>query len=72
MSDTPLLLNHVAAVGKSVRLLRSKMPVDLLRGMACMMVLFYHGFAAHCNSEGLSRMARLSKHVTDYGWAGVN
>lgn len=59
---------------KNVRpFLRSKMPeLDLLRGVACLMVLFFHGFANHFNTTGLSKMPRLFMQATAYGWAGVN
>jgi len=59
---------------KSVRpFLRSKMPeLDLLRGVACLMVLIFHGFAGHFSTVGLSRMPRLFVQTTAYGWTGVN
>jgi len=64
----------MSSMPKSVRpFLRSKMPeLDLLRGVACLMVLFFHGFAGHFNSIGLSRMPRLFVQTTAYGWTGVN
>ena len=59
---------------KSVRpFLRSKMPeLDLLRGVACLMVLFFHGFMPYANTIGLSGMPRLLVQMTAWGWAGVN
>lgn len=46
--------------------------LDSLRGIACLMVLFFHGFANHFRAEGLSGLPRMFFYVTSYGWTGVN
>lgn len=52
---------------------RPNMPeLDVLRGIAILLVLFHHGFGARYGAEGLSRLAKLFVLPTVYGWMGVN
>lgn len=54
-------------------LLRAKMPeLDSLRGIAILMVLFYHGFASRHGTLGLSGAPRFLVGLTAPGWTGVN
>jgi peptidoglycan/LPS O-acetylase OafA/YrhL len=54
-------------------LLRSNMPeLDSLRGVAILMVLFFHGFASRYGTEGLHGPAKFLVGLTAPGWAGVN
>lgn len=54
-------------------LLRSRMPeLDSLRGIAILMVLFYHGFASRQNFEVFSGFPRAFVRLVSPGWAGVN
>jgi peptidoglycan/LPS O-acetylase OafA/YrhL len=51
-------------------IIRSEMPeLDTLRGIAILMVLFYHGYFW---SIGLSRIAKAFVEMTRPGWLGVN
>jgi len=53
--------------------LRPQMPeLDSLRGIACLMVLFYHGFANHFEADRFSLLPRLLIRATSLGWTGVN
>ena len=55
-----------------VPLLRSYMPeLDMLRGIAILLVLFYHGAAPPLNAT-LSPPGKLFFHICQYGWVGVN
>ena len=59
---------------RSVRvpLLRSYMPeLDVVRGIAILLVLFYHGVAPPLNAT-LSSAGKLFFHLSQYGWVGVN
>jgi len=54
-------------------LLRSKMPeLDTIRGIAVLLVLFFHGFGFRYSLQGLSRLPRLFVTATLPGWVGVN
>lgn len=54
-------------------LLRSKMPeLDALRGIAILLVLFFHGFGFRYGLEGLSGFPKLFVAATLPGWIGVN
>lgn len=54
-------------------ILRPNMPeLDCLRGIACLMVLFFHGFGNHFAGAGLSFPARWFVAATTFGWTGVN
>jgi peptidoglycan/LPS O-acetylase OafA/YrhL len=54
-------------------LLRAKMPeLDSLRGIAILMVLFFHGFASRYGVEGLRGLPRWLVALTSPGWAGVS
>jgi peptidoglycan/LPS O-acetylase OafA/YrhL len=46
--------------------------LDSLRGIACLMVLFFHGFGNHYRWDGLSSPARWFLSITSFGWSGVN
>jgi len=53
-------------------LVRSYMPeLDSARGLAILLVLFYHGLAPPANAQ-TSGFARLLLQVSQFGWAGVN
>ena len=53
--------------------LRARMPeLDTLRGVAVLLVLFFHGFGFEFTTRGLSGAAKLFVAVTLPGWAGVN
>ena len=54
-------------------LLRARMPeLDTLRGVAVLLVLFFHGFGFEFTTRGLTGLARLFVAMTLPGWAGVN
>jgi peptidoglycan/LPS O-acetylase OafA/YrhL len=54
-------------------LLRRKMPeLDSIRGIAILMVLFYHGFASRFGTYGLSGLPKTFVRILTPGWAGVN
>src|SRR5258708_213748 len=53
--------------------LRPQMPeLDTLRGVAVLLVLFFHGFGFEFTTHGLSGMAKLFVAATLPGWVGVN
>ncbi len=55
-----------------IPLIRSYMPeLDSVRGIAILLVLFFHGMARPSHAE-LSFPGRLLFGVSQYGWAGVN
>jgi peptidoglycan/LPS O-acetylase OafA/YrhL len=57
----------------SLPLLRLKMPeLDALRGIAILLVVFYHGFFWSSNLVGLTGLPRLAVNATRLGWLGVN
>jgi peptidoglycan/LPS O-acetylase OafA/YrhL len=54
-------------------LLRPKMPeLDSVRGLAILMVLFYHGFATRQNADAFSGFPKLFVRFVSPGWTGVN
>ncbi|MGO8795530.1 MAG: acyltransferase family protein [Candidatus Sulfotelmatobacter sp.] len=54
-------------------LLRPKMPeLDCVRGVAILMVLFYHGFATRQDLTAFSGLPRLVVWLASPGWTGVN
>src|SRR5580658_7311403 len=54
-------------------LLRPKMPeLDSIRGVAILMVLFYHGFATRQNLDAFSGFPKLFVWLASPGWVGVN
>ncbi len=54
-------------------ILRPKMPeLDSIRGLAILMVVFYHGFFWSNNLDGLSGLARRFVWLTGFGWLGVH
>jgi len=54
-------------------LLRSRMPeLDSLRGVAVLLVLFFHGFGFTYGVERLSGIPKILVAATLPGWAGVN
>jgi peptidoglycan/LPS O-acetylase OafA/YrhL len=54
-------------------LLRSRMPeLDTIRGVAILLVLFFHGFGFRYGLEGVSGFPRLFVAATLPGWVGVN
>lgn len=53
--------------------LRPRMPeLDMLRGIACLMVLFFHGFGNHYDANRLPAPLKQFVGATAYGWVGVN
>ncbi len=57
----------------SVPVLRSRMPeLDTIRGIAVLLVLFFHGFGFRYGIQSLSGFARLFVAATLPGWIGVN
>jgi len=60
-------------VASGTVLLRQHMPeLDALRGVAVLLVLFYHGFGFAFGIGGLSGVPRLLVAATLPGWIGVN
>jgi peptidoglycan/LPS O-acetylase OafA/YrhL len=54
-------------------IVRPKMPeLDCLRGIAVLMVLFYHGFFWSTGLQGLSGIEKIFVSATSCGWLGVN
>ena len=54
-------------------IVRARMPeLDSLRGVAILLVLFYHGYFWRFGQAGLSGLARLFVEATWPGWLGVN
>jgi peptidoglycan/LPS O-acetylase OafA/YrhL len=57
----------------SEKLIRPSMPeLDSLRGVAVLLVLFFHGFGFQFGAAKLPRLARLFVVATMPGWVGVN
>lgn len=55
------------------KLIRSAMPeLDTVRGLAVLLVLFFHGFGFQFASAPLPRLAHLFVVATMPGWVGVN
>ena len=53
--------------------LRPKMPeLDSLRGIACLLVLLFHGFGNRYSGAGLPAPEHWFIAFTSYGWTGVN
>lgn len=54
-------------------LLRARMPeLDTIRGIAVLLVIFFHGFGFRYGLQGLSGFPRLFVAATLPGWVGVN
>jgi peptidoglycan/LPS O-acetylase OafA/YrhL len=57
----------------AITIIRPKMPeLDSLRGVAILLVVFYHGFFWSNNLTGLTGAAKLFVNLTRFGWLGVN
>lgn len=57
----------------STDIVRAKMPeLDSLRGVAILLVVFYHGFFWSNNLTGLTGAAKFLVNLTRIGWLGVN
>ena len=70
---TPSIVPKTEIVIPASNLLRSKMPeLDTIRGIAVLLVLFFHGFGFRYGLQGLSRLPRLFVMATLPGWTGVN
>jgi peptidoglycan/LPS O-acetylase OafA/YrhL len=62
-----------AAPAPTENLLRSRMPeLDTIRGIAVLLVLFFHGFGFRYGLRGLSGFPKLFVAATLPGWMGVN
>jgi len=46
--------------------------LDSVRGIAILMVLFYHGFASRYGTAGMSGLPKFLVSLTGPGWTGVN
>ena len=58
---------------RSGSILRGKMPeLDALRGIACLLVMFFHGLANRYVPEHLNAVERILVRVSAFGWTGVN
>jgi peptidoglycan/LPS O-acetylase OafA/YrhL len=65
--------NAIQEVETSTAIIRPRMPeLDSLRGVAVLMVLFYHGFFWSNTLQGLTGVKRIFVSVTSCGWLGVN
>jgi peptidoglycan/LPS O-acetylase OafA/YrhL len=57
----------------STTIIRPRMPeLDSLRGVAILLVVFYHGFFWSNNVTGLTGVGKLFVSATRFGWLGVN
>jgi len=75
LKSRALKLNVLAVQGVATPhpFLRPKMPeLDSLRGIACLVVLIFHGFGNHYSADGLRTIPRVFVQATGYGWTGVN
>lgn len=74
--DTPVLsvnLRHYAPRKNANTILRAYMPeLDVLRGVAILLVLFYHGFGLSYATTRLTGWPRFFIASTSYGWVGVD
>jgi len=62
----------IHAAGPPFPLIRPYMPeLDSVRGLAILLVLFFHGMASPLNAE-LSNSGKFILAVSQYGWVGVN
>ena len=70
---TPSTVQKTELVIPASNLLRSKMPeLDTIRGIAVLLVLFFHGFSFRYGLQGLSGFSRVFVAATLPGWMGVN
>ncbi len=73
VSSTPSTTAKTELVVPASNLLRAKMPeLDTIRGVAVLLVLFFHGFGLRYGLQGLSGFPRLFVAATLPGWMGVN
>jgi peptidoglycan/LPS O-acetylase OafA/YrhL len=71
VTDSPVQKTERDLSGSN--LLRPKMPeLDTIRGIAVLLVLFFHGFGFRYGLQGLSAIPRALVAATLPGWAGVN
>ena len=70
---TNLTSEKPAPAAPAATLLRSRMPeLDTIRGIAVLLVLFYHGFGFRYGLQGLTGFRKLFVAATLPGWTGVN
>jgi peptidoglycan/LPS O-acetylase OafA/YrhL len=70
---TPSTVQKTELVIPASNLLRSKMPeLDTIRGIAVLLVLFFHGFSFRYGLQGLSGFSRVFVAATLPGWMDVN
>src|ERR1051325_2130641 len=67
------MVRRSLAASKSEGLVRPVMPeLDSLRGVAILMVLFFHGFNLPTAMSHMSGLSRAFVYAATGGWAGVN
>jgi peptidoglycan/LPS O-acetylase OafA/YrhL len=70
---TPSTVQETEPVIPASNLLRSRMPeLDTIRGIAVLLVLFFHGFGFRYGLHGLSGFSKVFVAATLPGWVGVN
>ncbi len=60
-------------ISTDIPIVRARMPeLDFVRGVAVLMVLFYHGLFWSNGLQGLTGLTRSLVDLTRFGWLGVN
>lgn len=66
-------MNPMPPAPPTTNLLRLRMPeLDTIRGIAVLLVLFFHGFGFRYGIQGLTAFPKLFVEATLPGWIGVN